>query len=196
MSFNGNINLFVLHEKPEECGKYIDDRRLTKAIFSSLVLMSGALRIDLEHDPEKIEDLENQFNVKIYKPFRLKHELAIWIRQSRSNFNWVLQYYKGLLDQTLERNMKKKKQSIESPFRKYEELYSYVAKDIFAMKQNVQTPFVNISLFKEEKNVVVAYRKHMIEMWNNILKLRPETYPLWAGIQNKNFEHLFDNVEE
>jgi hypothetical protein len=79
------MNIFVLDENIEICAQYHCDKHVVKMITEYNQLMSTAchvLNINIEG---------------IYKKTHVNHPCAIWVRENRSNFKYLLDLNKELL---------------------------------------------------------------------------------------------------
>ena len=77
------MNIFVLDYNPRKCVEYYCDKHIVKMILESVQLLSSAYHLC---DPEILKTCP-------YTPYRLTHKnhpCAKWVRESYSNFYWLL----------------------------------------------------------------------------------------------------------
>ncbi len=78
------MNIFVTSPCPYESARYLDDKRVIKMVLESVQLLSTAV---------------NEIAGKQVGPYRTTHKnhpCAVWARQNRANFNWLVRHAAGL----------------------------------------------------------------------------------------------------
>jgi hypothetical protein len=141
------MNLFVISEDQRECAQMLDDRRVVKMTTETAQMLSDALAV---HGA-------NPF----YKKCNPNHPCTLWVSTNRSNFLWALHLLNALND---EYNFRYQRELDHLAFRK---AIIPCLKQMKCIPQGDRTPFQNSSLFKEEPDVFLAYRKTMIHKWSN-----------------------------
>lgn len=138
------MNIFVTDPNPEISAKNLDDKRVIKMILESAQLLMTALNTQGIETP--------------YKNTHINHPCSIWCRTTKQNFKWLLNHYEALCKEYTNR------------FNKTHKCYQYL--DFFT--QNLDkipdgnlTNHPNCTIFKEEKDTYLAYRKALLNKWDN-----------------------------
>lgn len=151
------MNIFVTDIDPIQSAIVLDDKRLNKMIIESAQLLSTAL---------------NCYGIKApYKSTHINHPCNIWVRESRSNYVWLLEHYKALSDEYTRRYDK---------FHKSSQYYSFFLNHRNIIPEKGLTPFKNCSLFKDDETIL-AYKKTMLVKWNK------DKSPKWNRQKCENF---------
>ena len=74
------MNIFYLDEDPRTCAQYHVDSHVVKMVLESAQMLSTAHWI-----------LDGPPTGPCYKPTHVNHPCAIWVRQSRSNYEWLFE---------------------------------------------------------------------------------------------------------
>ena len=103
------MNIFYLHNDPIECAKLHNDKHVVKMILEYAQLLSTAHRMvdgyvheDTTPNGRKIKrwKLENEsLDSTIYKSTHGNHPSAIWVRQSKENYDWLYRLWIALMDE-------------------------------------------------------------------------------------------------
>ena len=153
------MNIFVTDKDPQISAKSLDDLRLIKMTLESTQLLMTAL---------------NYYGVETpYKPTHVNHPCSKWVRESRSNYLWLIDHYMFLCDEYHTRFNKQHK------CREYANMLFLNAELI---PEGSLTPFTNCTIFKEEPDVFVAYKKALNDKWKNDKrspKWTNSTQPSW-----------------
>lgn len=72
------MNIFYLDADPATCARYHSDKHVIKMILESAQLLSTAIQSVRPGMPG------------LYRPTHRGHPCAVWVRQGRSNFAWLL----------------------------------------------------------------------------------------------------------
>lgn len=89
------MNLFVTSMDPEECARNLDDKRVGKLLMEANQMMSLAIKVHWPDDDgshvfwETSTELTSGWS-------HLNHPVSVWVRQTRSNFEWTLAHAKAL----------------------------------------------------------------------------------------------------
>lgn len=75
------MNIFVLDTDPQKAAEFHCDKHVVKMIVETAQLLSTAYHVN---DPVAASKLF------LYKKTHTNHPCAIWVRQSKENFNWLL----------------------------------------------------------------------------------------------------------
>jgi Pyrimidine dimer DNA glycosylase len=148
------MNIFVTDMDPARSASYLDDKRVIKMILESAQLLSAAVRL-------------NNFDVG-YKLTHKNHPCSIWTRQSKDNFDWLVEHTYALGNVYTNAYEKVHKTiSVVDELRNYSKYLPSIGLTEFA---NCTT------LFKDEDDVIIAYKKYMTHKWNNDKRL-----PTWKN---------------
>lgn len=140
------MNIFVTDTCPILSAQALDDVRLNKMIVESAQLLSTALRIKGVDDPV------------LYRMSHTHHPCCHWVRRSRSNFLWLLYHADHML--------------LERKFRGFMNPHATqpVIDATFYLVSKIPDaplePFHNSSLFKDNPDVIQAYRDTMNHKWD------------------------------
>lgn len=83
------MNIFVLDKEPRKAAAYHVDKHVPKMIVESAQMLSTA-----HHALDEEESIEG-----IYKAAHLNHPCTIWVRESKQNYEWLLELALGLVDE-------------------------------------------------------------------------------------------------
>ena len=100
------MNIFYMHESPQQCAEWMVDRHVVKMILETAQLLSTTHRY-LDGD-EWIDQTKNGRNIKrwalpdnresiMYKATHINHPSAVWTRQSVENYLWLVDHLFALL---------------------------------------------------------------------------------------------------
>lgn len=148
-----DMNIFATSECPRQSALWLDDVRKNKMIVESAQLLSAGMNV-----------LAPFHKFEVYKTTHVNHPCAVWARDSRNNFKWLLDHLNALLEQWGNH----KTGGLVPAFT------AFYNKGRFGRED--QTPFVNCTAsFKHWPNTLAAYRAQMVEKWDT------DTIPLsWA----------------
>lgn len=154
------MNIFVLDKDPRKAAQYHNDKHCVKMILEHTQLMSTAVNF---HTNNLIEGL--------YKTTHLNHPCGVWTRQTRGNFQWLIDMTEELFKEYTKRYGKSHK--------------SYV---IFQRLKNVKevipegemTSFAQ-AMPEEYKDIdpVKAYRTYYLKDKKEISKWKLGNIPDW-----------------
>lgn len=138
------MNIFILDEDPEIIAQYHCDVHVVKMIVETAQLLSTAHHI--LNDKEAISG--------IYKKTHKNHPCAIWVRESRENYNWT-HYLLGclLIEYTYRYNKIHKTQNI------WKNLYQF-PKNIESKQFNLNSAPQCMPDEHKMSCVIEAYRKY------------------------------------
>lgn len=138
------MNIFIVDPNPEVCAKALDDLRLNKMILETAQLLSTALRV-------------RHTSMPVYKITHQNHPCAIWARENKSNYSWLLKHFSALVQEKIARTGKGHKS---------DQLWLYFADGVKLMPEGELTPFANCTPYKDH-GVFDAYKLTLIDKWAN-----------------------------
>lgn len=149
------MNIFASHSTPVLCAQVLDNRRVVKMILETAQMLSTVLRKLSVDDPT------------LYKSAFQNHPCTLWAGATRGNFNWLVDHGLALSDEYSLRFDGKvhKSRAIIARCGSYNDLLPGDA---------MMTIFTNCTIFKEEEDVLIAYRKALSEKWFR------DTNPQWG----------------
>ena len=86
------MNIFILDNNITKCAEYHCDKHVVKMILETAQLLCTAVREKYEQRGLYTDDIP-------YKSTHLNHPSTIWVRESFSNFNWLLRLGFALCNQ-------------------------------------------------------------------------------------------------
>lgn len=102
------MNIFYLDTDPLKAAQAHYDIHVRKMIVESAQMLSTAHRVLDGHCEIKLNKinrnmkvwvLDNESNEILYKSTHVNHPCNIWIRESKDNYNYLLELFKGLLNE-------------------------------------------------------------------------------------------------
>lgn len=84
------MNIFYLDSDPKLCAQYHVDKHCVKMILETAQLLSTAHRVLDGVQDGKSWKLSDSRDVELYKATHINHPSAVWARQSRANYNWLV----------------------------------------------------------------------------------------------------------
>ena len=132
------MNIFVLSTDPAECAAFTCDKHVGKMIVESCQLLSMAMKELTGAAPYR------------FSPSHLKHPCGLWVRRSLGNYQWLWRLADALGSEFARRYGK--------THRSHEVLRNSIPYVLpFAKKR--RTPFANATPYKDERDIVSAYRR-------------------------------------
>lgn len=146
------MNIFISDVDPVISAQNLDDKRVVKMILESAQLLCTALH------------LNNASHLAKYKKTHVNHPSNIWVRETDSNYIWLLNHFEALCNEyTYRYNKVHTSMSLLDDLRKGA---AYIPKGDL-------TPFANCAArsdmnidFKSEQDITIAYQKYLIARWN------------------------------
>jgi len=83
------MNRFVLSTDPVEAARFHNDKHVVKMILEEAQMLSTAHHL-------LNETMSEQVSQSIYRPTHKNHPCSVWIRESRSNYNWAYTLFQEL----------------------------------------------------------------------------------------------------
>lgn len=102
------MNIFYLDHDPKVCAQYHVDKHVVKMILEYAQLLSTAHRVlDGRAVAEKNAIghklvryyLDDERDELLYKSTHINHPSAIWVRQSRANYDWLYSLFVATIDE-------------------------------------------------------------------------------------------------
>lgn len=147
------MNIFVTSPCPQKSAQYLDDKRVIKMILESVQLLSTALNCLGSKGP--------------YKTTHLNHPCSIWVRESRSNYLWLIEHTKSLLEEYTKRYGK---------VHKCQQYVNELIQGSHIVPDKGLTPWPNCTIFKDTiKDIHEAYKQALIHKWQ-VDKRKPTWY--------------------
>lgn len=174
------MNIFVLSEDPVECAKYMVDRHVVKMILETAQLLSTAHRVlDGEKTHAKSKSgrnitrwvLGDSRNNDLYSATHVNHPSAVWCRESVENYLWLVEHFRGLLDEYTFRYGKK---------HKTEALFYPLQSPPFNLKEYDMTPFaLAMPDIHKTEDRVQSYRNYYREGKAHLHRWTKRDRPGW-----------------
>lgn len=163
------MNRFILSTNPAEAAKFHNDKHVVKMILEEAQMLSTSHHL-------LNENMSEQISQSIYRPTHKNHPCSVWVRESRSNYNWAYALFQELCNEYTFRYGKVHKSWSLSPF----------LKDApFLLDDKGLTPFPQaMPDHCKNENAVLAYRTYYLMEKTSIANWTNRTVPSWweAGI--------------
>ncbi len=168
------MNIFVTHPSPATAASYLCNVRQNKMTTESAQMLSTALRVLTDDDPEFCDGL--------YKKTHPNHPANIWVRTSLANFQWLVSHACCLANACQGRQKQGKVHGARDKIMNAHIRASRLPNDIWP--ETGRTPFSNNAAskahgldFKHVENVYSAYRQYLVARWTTTDKRMPK----WTG---------------
>lgn len=154
------MNIFVTDPCPFISARYLDDKRVIKMILESAQMLSTAIW--------------ECGGTGFYRPTHKNHPCSKWARETRSNYQWLVNHFRFLMEEYSRRYGK---------FHKCAEYLDSIISGLRYIPEGELTPFPNCTKFKDIPDVHRAYRECLLDKWQN--DKRPPKWtntnpPIWA----------------
>lgn len=161
------MNIFVTSRDPSIAPQHLDDKRLNKMILESCQILSTVMHLKGKKGP--------------YKSTHQNHPCVKWVNENDNNFSWLKLYFFYACQEYTYR------------FKKPHKCYSHYAifVDFNGVSYRRPMTFVNCTPFKQEPDVVRAYKMCLVDKWYN--DIRP---PKWTRRRKPEFETELQNLLE
>jgi hypothetical protein len=180
------MNIFYLDNNATACAKAHYDKHVVKMILEYAQLLSTAHRVldgevwtDLTANKRRITRyrLTPDKEGVLYKATHVNHPSAIWVRESKANYNWLFSLFEKLLEEYTYRYGK---------FHKTGEL-SASLKVAPVNIPNVGTTEMPQAMPDECKlpNSIDAYRNYYLTAKKSMLSYTKRNAPMWATLETK-----------
>lgn len=160
------MNIFVTSPDPVACAKVLDDKRLVKMVLETAQLLCTCHNI-----------LGTALANQLYKTTHINHPCAVWVRQSKANYDWTVRHLESLCIEYSNRFYKQHAcVSLLEKFKKVVPNFELLG----------ITPFANCTEYKDHPSgTFVAYQQQMKDKWvadnktNRPAKWTNSFPPLW-----------------
>jgi len=153
------MNIFILDEDFEECAKYHCDKHVVKMILEHAQLLSSAVRLSGIDEG--------------YKLTHQNHPCAIWVRESLSNYFWLMQL-------TAELHKEWQYRYGHSSTKIHKSYYIASHLSIPKIEDKGLTPFAQAMPDKyKNKDTVKAYRDYYREEKKHLHSWKNRDKPYW-----------------
>ena len=168
------MNIFYLDHDPSICAQLHCDKHVVKMIIEYAQLMSTAHQV-----------LDGP-NDNLYKPTHINHPSAIWVRQSKANYDWLFELWTMMLAEYTHRHHK-------------QHACSRLYKDLFVAPRNISDgPFTEPTPampdeYKVPGNSIKSYHqyyvgaKHKFLTWKN----RDQRFGTLNRIEGVDYANLY-----
>jgi hypothetical protein len=168
------MNIFATSSDPKECAQMLDDLRLNKMIVETAQILCTVL-----HQRGIHEDW-------MYKPTHEHHPCVVWAGSYDGNMDWLHSLLCHMCDEWDYRFPHRQ------PHRTGDLVWNLFDK-ISRIGMDV-TPFPNCSLHKDIEDVHLAYRRTMVDKWNNdkrVPKWTKRGIPRWCVSKKDKVTNLY-----
>lgn len=139
------MNIFATSSSPVECAQYLDTKRLIKMTLETCQILSTVMHT-------------RGVGVPPYRKTHQNHPVVKWAGLNKANYAWTIEHFKALCKEfTVRRN---KTHACEQFIPIFENAIS-------SLPDGAQTPFANCTIFPDETDIFLAYKKHLHVKWKN-----------------------------
>jgi len=146
------MNIFILDEHPYKAAQMQCDAHVVKMTVESVQILST------------VKYLFKEFTRPMYSPTHEKHPCVKWACESKGNYEWLFEHFKGLLSEYKFRYDKNHSSK---------QLVNFFKEPPKGIPDKGRTPFVcamDESIHKKYQDPVMAYRMYYMLMKSNIAK--------------------------
>ena len=156
------MNIFHTDNDPIVCAKNLDDVRVNKMIIESAALLANAIAFygGSSSDLPISKTSGQPFKTKAWQ----NHPSCLWVKQSRSNYEWLYSHMVGLIDE-----LKYRKDTSHSMINNLQ----VISNGFKFVPPGPLMPFANCTPYKQISNQIEAYRMTMAYKWEHDAK-RPK----------------------
>lgn len=152
------MQIFVTDICPIQSARNLDDRRVNKMLLESIQLLSTAMHLSGESGP--------------YRLTHQNHPCAVWVRESKANYDWLVRHAEELLAEFYRRRRDNGKAKVHA----CEAALLVVKGGGRNLPAGPLTSFVNCtSGYRELSSTIDAYRMELADKWERD-KLKPTFY--------------------
>ena len=156
------MNIFVLDTDIPTCAQYHCDKHVVKMITEYCQLLSTCMHtLGYEYAP--------------YKPTHKNHPCGVWVKESRSNYEWLWK----LADEVGKEYTSRYKKLHLSHLR----LLNDIPVTLKKLPDQGLTPFVNCTEHKHIDDVVEAYRESYLTDKAHFVKWKASKIPYWFSLK-------------
>jgi len=174
------MNIFYLDSDTKRCAQYHCDKHVVKMIIEYAQLLSTSHRvldgkeyIDLTSNNRKIKRWlmnDEKYENGLMKATHVNHPSNVWVRQSKENYNWLVELWNCLLLEYTNRYNK------YHACMKYNDILKHIPKNIPENIEFTEPPPTMPDYCKVQNNSIQSYRnlynneKNKFAKWTNIEK--------------------------
>ena len=179
--YNTLMNIFYLHNDPKICAEMHVDKHVVKMILEYAQLLSTAHRIldgtestvlSDSGRKKKVWKLPDHRDSVLYSCTHANHPSAIWVRQSKANYDWLFKLFVALMDEYTYRYGK-----IHASQRLYDGLM-IAPKNIPAGKFTEPTPAMP-DLYKVQGDSIQSYKNYYLGDKQRMFSWKNRPTPYW-----------------
>lgn len=179
------MNIFYLSSYPEVCAKMHNDSHCSKMIIEYAQLMStahryldGEMYYGLTKNGRKIKRWKVNSNLEdvLYKASHINHPSAIWVRQSKENYEYLYKLWTELHNEFVYRYRSGSLNPHES-YRKLHEALKYPPINIPEGNFTQPTPAMPDDV--KDKCSILSYRKYYNKYKQHLAKWSKREVPEW-----------------
>jgi len=148
------MNIFAAWPSAKKSAEFLDDKRVVKMVLETCQLLCTSINLSGGVSP--------------YKSTHKNHPCAVWARESKANYQWLLDHFFHLLNEYRARYGRT---------HKCEQYYDLLWDGIKHIPDAPATDHPNCTIFNECENVHLAYILYMQHKWLND-KRKPTWYKL------------------
>jgi len=156
------MNIFVTDIDPVKSAQALDDKRVIKMVLESAQMLCTALH------------LNGASHLAKYKKTHQNHPSNVWVRETRSNYEWLLNHFKALCDEyTLRCN------KVHATYHLYDNLVAGLQYIPIGPLTTIANCAARKDLgidYKHVGDVHLAYKLYLMKRWS--LDAKP---PRWRG---------------
>lgn len=159
------MNIFFLHEDPTIAAKAQTNKHVIKMIVESAQLLSTAHRvldgeifIQMSSNGRKLKRWGHpELNDVLYKSTHINHPSAIWVRESKENYQWLYRHFIALC-----KEYNKRYDRIHATYTKLAKVLQDVPKNTPAEKMTPIKCAINIKEYIVPESPILSYRNYYI----------------------------------
>lgn len=159
------MNLFLPSPEIDVSVQALDDKRVNKMVLETAQLLSTTIRL---LDPHTV--------LPVYKMTHKNHPVNIWIRSTKDNYKYALNYFKVICEEYTFRTGKVHKSSTLHDY-----FNDFMLSQAFSALPDGLTLFANCTEFKDDE-VHTAYKKTLMAKWD-----RDKLIPKWSKRDRPNW---------
>ena len=160
------MNIFVLDSDIVKSSEYLVDKHLVKQILEHCQILCT------------VHHVYNTLNIP-YRKTHVNHPCTIWVRESLSNYNWLVDYTQAMLSEYTYRYEK---------IHACQKVIDWARKNILPIEDKGLTPFA-LAMPEQYKNksAVTSYRNYYIGEKHTLFSWKKRKKPYWI---KKHFQKL------
>ena len=157
------MNIFVLDENPSIAAQYHCDRHVVKMVLESCQLLNIA--------HAAVHEVKTPYKAKGFR----NHPCSVWVRESLSNYNWLLELGFAISKEYTHRYSK---------IHKCHQVLLWAKENTLPVKDIGLTPFIQAMPDDvQNKDTVTAYRNYYIEYKSHFCTWKNRPIPSWFNLK-------------